>query len=156
MRVVAVEGAVRPFGHYSPAIVHGGLVYVSGQLAIDQITGEKRPGTAAEETAMILENLETILKAAGSNREHVLKTTVYVSDISLWDEVNKVYTQFFGHHRPARAVVPTKELHFGFKVEIEAISAVIDGGIRDEENRPGSLYILHVQGQCSGSLGGLR
>ena len=68
--------------------------------------------------------LEAILQASGSSIKSVLKTTVYVSDITLWSRVNQVYAQFFGEHKPARAVVPTRELHFGFQVEIEAVAAV--------------------------------
>ena len=63
-------------------------------------------------------------RAAGSGRGHVLKVTVYVSDIALWGRVNAVYARFFGEHRPARTVVPTRELHYGFQVEIDAIAAV--------------------------------
>ena len=64
-----------------------------------------------------------ILTAAGSDMRRVLKATVYVSDISLWPRVNAVYAEVFGEHRPARAVVPTRELHFGYQVEIEVIAA---------------------------------
>lgn len=64
------------------------------------------------------------LEAAGSDVAHVLKTTVYIADISLWPRVNAVYARFFGDHRPARAVVPTRDLHYGFLVEVEAIAAV--------------------------------
>ena len=67
-------------------------------------------------------NLSEILKAAGSDIDQVIKTTIYVSDIELWDRVNAVYSSFFGEHRPARAVVPTRDLHFGFQIEIEAIA----------------------------------
>lgn len=107
-------------------MVHGGLVYVSGQLAVNPETGERRLGSIEEQTQQALENVAAILEAAGSDVEHVLKTTVYVADISLWDRVNEVYAAFFGHHRPARAVVPTKELHYGFLVEIAAVAAVAE------------------------------
>ena len=73
-----------------------------------------------------MRNLDAILKKANSDRHHVLKVTVYVSDIALWARVDAVYARFFGDHRPARAVVPTRELHFGFQIEIEAIAAVLD------------------------------
>jgi 2-iminobutanoate/2-iminopropanoate deaminase len=92
-------------------------------VAIDPQTGERRLGSVEEQTEQALENVAAILLAAGSGVDHVLKTTVYVADISLWGRVNAVYAEFFGDHRPARAVVPTKELHHGFVVEIEAIAA---------------------------------
>jgi 2-iminobutanoate/2-iminopropanoate deaminase len=119
---ISTQNAPRPSGHYSQAIVHGNIVYVSGQLPIDPQTGEKRIGSIEEQTEQALKNLSEILKAAGSDINQVIKTTVYVSDIGLWDRVNAVYSRFFGEHRPARAVVPTRDLHFGFQIEIEAIA----------------------------------
>ena len=124
MRAVETTQAPKPAGHYAQAVIHGGLVYVSGQLAVDPETGEKRLGSIEEQTEQALSNIAAILDAAGSRLDLVLKTTVYVSDISLWGRVNSVYAKVFGAHRPARAVVPTKELHYGFLVEIEAIAAV--------------------------------
>ena len=124
MNAISTPNAPQPAGHYAQAIVHDGLVYVSGQLAIDPATGEKRLGAIEEQTEQALRNVAAILEAAGSDLAHVLKTTVYIADISLWPRVNAVYAAVFGAHRPARAVVPTKELHYGFLVEIEAIAAV--------------------------------
>lgn len=124
MRKILTENAPKPAGHYSQAIVHNNLVYVSGQLPIDPKTGEKRIGSIEEQTEQALKNLSEILKAAGANLNQVIKTTVYISDIELWDRVNAVYSRFFGEHRPARAVVPTRNLHFGFQIEIEAIATL--------------------------------
>jgi 2-iminobutanoate/2-iminopropanoate deaminase len=124
MEKIFTPKAPKPAGHYSQAIVHDNVVYVSGQLPIDPVTGEKRPGSIEEQTEQVLENLAEIIKAAGSDIGKVLKTTVYISDIQLWDRVNNVYSTFFGEHRPARAVVPTKELHHGFDIEIEAIASM--------------------------------
>ena len=125
MKRVVTINAPQPAGHYSQAIVHNDVIYVSGQLPIVPETGEKILGSIEKQTAQVLKNLSAILKAANSDLKRVLKTTVYVSDISLWDKVNAVYSEFFGKHRPARAVVPTRELHFGFQIEIEAIAAVL-------------------------------
>ncbi|MFC1912254.1 RidA family protein [Chloroflexota bacterium] len=122
MMGVSTENAPKPSGHYSQAIVHNNIVYVSGQLPIDPKTGEKRIGSIEEQTEQALKNLSEILKAAGSNINQVIKTTVYVSDIELWSRVNTVYSKFFGEHRPARAVVPTRDLHFRFQIEIEAVA----------------------------------
>jgi len=121
---VSTQNAPKPAGHYSQAIIHNNIVYVSGQLPIEPRTGEKRIGSIEEQTEQALKNVSEILKAAGCNLNQVIKTTVYVSDIKLWGRVNAVYANFFGDHRPARAVVPTKNLHFGFQIEIEAIAAV--------------------------------
>lgn len=121
---ITTPNAPIPAGHYSQATVHNGVVYVAGQLAIDPATGEKRLGSAAEQTERTLRNVEAILHAAGSDFAHVLKMTVYVSDISLWGEVNEAYQRVMGSHKPARAIVPTRDLHYGFVVEIDAIAAV--------------------------------
>ena len=121
---VSTQNAPKPAGHYSQAIIHNNIVYVSGQLPIDPKTGEKRLGSIEEQTEQALKNVSEILKAAGCNLNRVIKTTVYVSDIKLWGRVYAVYSNFFGDHRPARAVVPTRDLHFGFQIEIEAIAAV--------------------------------
>jgi len=124
MEKIFTPNAPKPAGHYSQAIVHDNVVYVSGQLPIHPVTGEKRLGSIEEQTEQALKNLAEILRAAGSDIDSVIKTTVYISDIQLWESVNNVYTEFFGEHRPARAVVPTRDLHHGFNIEIEAIASL--------------------------------
>ena len=126
MKAVLTNDAPRPGGHYSQAIVHQGLVYVSGQLPIKPDSQDRHVGSIEEQMEQVLANLDAILRAAGSDRDHVLKVTVYVADIALWGRVNAVYARFFGEHRPARTVVPTRELHHGFQVEIDAIAAIAD------------------------------
>ena len=69
-------------------------------------------------------NLREILRAAGSDLNRLLKVTIFISDISLWGKVNEVYTRMLGEHRPARAVIPCQELHYGYQIEIEAIAAL--------------------------------
>jgi len=124
MKAVLTSDAPKPLGHYSQATVHGGLVFVAGQLALDPRTGEKRISSIEEETEQVLKNIAAILKAAGSDIDLVLKTTVYLSDMTLWARANAVYARFFGEHRPARAAVPVKNLPQGFRIEIEAVAAV--------------------------------
>ena len=124
MKEISTSSAPKPAGHYAQAIEHQGLVYVSGQLPVDPKSKNVQVGTIEEQTEQALTNLACIIKAANSDINHVLKVTVYISDISLWGRVNKVYAKFFGDHRPARAIVPTRELHFGFQIEIEAVAAV--------------------------------
>ena len=123
LKSVVTTNAPAPAGHYSQAIVHDGIVYVSGQLGIDPADRERKVGSIEEQTEQVLQNIREILRAAGSDLDRVLKMTVYVSDMSLWGTVNAVYSRIMGDHRPARAVVPTKELHSGFQVEIDAIAA---------------------------------
>jgi 2-iminobutanoate/2-iminopropanoate deaminase len=121
---VSTPDAPAPAGHYSQAIVHKGVVYVAGQLPIDPNESERRVGSIEEQTEQALKNVAAILRAAGSGLDRVLKVTVYVSDITLWGRVNAVYARVFGDHRPARAVVPTRDLHYGYQIEIEAAAAV--------------------------------
>lgn len=123
IRTVHTEDAPTPAGHYSQAVVYHGLVYVAGQLAVDPRTGEKKLGSIEEQTEQALRNVGEILKAANSDLSRVLKMTVYISDISLWGAVNEVYARVLGEHRPARAVIPTRELHHGFLIEVDAIAA---------------------------------
>lgn len=124
MEFISTEKAPLPGGHYSQAVVHNGFVFVAGQLAFIPGQSEHRPGTVAEQTEQTLRNIEAVLVAAGSALDKVVQMTIYVSDISLWGEVNAVYTRVMGSHRPARAVVPVKELHYGYAIEIQAIAAV--------------------------------
>lgn len=126
MEIVSVftRDAPAPAGHYSQAIVCNGLVFVAGQLSIDPVTGEKKLGSIEEQTELTLRNIAAILKAANSDISRLLKVTIYVADISLWDTVNAVYASFLGETRPARATIPTGKLHSGFLIEIDAIAAV--------------------------------
>lgn len=124
MKEISTDKAPLPAGHYSQAIVHNNVVYVSGQLPINPQTGEKRIGSIEDQTEQALKNLFEIVKEAGSSKDRILKTTVYITDIELWGRVNTVYAKMFGDHRPARAMVPTRDLHFGFQIEIEAIAAL--------------------------------
>ena len=125
MEPISTPSAPKPAGHYAQAQVHDGLVYVSGQLPIDPASDDRTVGSIEDQTRQALANVEAILVAAGSGKNHVLKVTMYVSDIALWGKVNEVYAAFFGDHRPARAVVPCNELHFGYQVEIDAIAVVV-------------------------------
>lgn len=124
MKTVFTPDAPPPAGHYSQAIIHRGLVYVSGQLPIDPHSEEKRVGPIDTQTEQVLENLKATLEAAGSSLDKTLKVTVYISDITLWDAVNAVYANYFSDHKPARSIVPTRELHFGFNIEMDAIASL--------------------------------
>jgi len=109
--------------HYSPFTIAGGLVFVSGQLPLlpgRDISLADAPFAAQAERT--LENLKAVLALAGADLSAVVKTTVFLSDIADWDELDAVYGRFFGDNRPARSVVPTGPLHFGFRIEIEAIA----------------------------------
>ncbi len=123
MKIIQTDKAPTPAGHYSQAIEHQGVLYISGQLPIDP-AGNKVNGPIEVQMQQVLENMEAIARAAGASRSHVIRVTIYVSDIALWDRINAVYTSFFGDHKPARAVVPTRDLHYGLLVELSAEVAV--------------------------------
>ena len=124
MTFIQTPEAPAPGGHYSQAVVHNGLVFLSGILPITS-SGEKLSQvTIAEQMEQVLANLDAILRAAECTRESVLKTTIYIADIEAWGGVNQLYAQFFGDHRPARSVVPCSPLHYGFGIELEAIAAL--------------------------------
>jgi 2-iminobutanoate/2-iminopropanoate deaminase len=124
MHSIHTDAAPRPAGHYAQAVVHGGLVFVSGQLPVDPVSREPVHGPVEEQTRRALANVEAILREAGSDLSRVLRTTVYVADIALWGRVNAAYAEVFGDHRPARAVVPVPELHHGVLVEVDAVAFV--------------------------------
>ena len=124
MRKVSTAAAPEPAGHYSQAIICGGVVYVSGQLAGNPALPDAPPGGPGEQTTQALKNVSAILEAAGSSLNHVLQMTVYVSDVSMWSEVNEAYAAVMGSHRPARAIVPGGPLKPGYVVEIQAVAAL--------------------------------
>lgn len=124
IKTVFTDNAPAPAGHYSQATVYHGLVFVAGQLPIKPGSAEKIVGTIEEQAAQCLANVREILRAAGSDLNRLLKVTIYIADIGLWGKVNEVYTRMLGEHRPARAVIPCKELHYGYQIEIEALAAL--------------------------------
>ena len=125
MKFISTSDSPAPSGHYSSAVVHNGVIYVSGQLPrVPGKPGDFAPATIEEQTRQALQNAEVVLLAAGSRRDLVLRATLYVSDIAYWAAVNAEYAAFFGSHRPARAIVPVGAFRNGFLIEIEMIAAV--------------------------------
>ena len=124
MNPVTTSAAPAPAGHYSQAIVHGGLVYVAGQLPLDPATGEVvGAGDIAAQTEQVLRNVEAVLRAANSGLDRLLSVTVFVTGRDLWGAVNAVYARLLGDHRPARAIVPVGELKPGCMIEVQAVAA---------------------------------
>ena len=120
---IETEYSVRDGGHYTPGIAYNGVLYISGQLSINHETGRVPEGGIKEETKQALNNLDMVLKAANLSREAVLQCRVYIPKVAYWPEVNEIYSEFFGEHKPARIVVPSNNLYGGCLVEIEAIAA---------------------------------
>ena len=107
-------------GHYAPGVISKGMLYVSGQLPKNLDTGVIVEGGIEAQTLQALENVKRVLVAGGCTLDDVVMTRVYISNMDNWNIVNKIYGDFFGENMPARVVVPTRELHFGALVEIEA------------------------------------
>lgn len=122
MKRVVIESKLVNNGHYCPGMISNGMLYVSGQLPVHHETGEPMASDIAQQTYDALHNVELVLKAAGITKEHVVMCRVYIPDVAHWDTVNEVYGKFFGEHKPARVIVPSRELHNGALVEIEAMA----------------------------------
>lgn len=120
--VIATDRAPRAIGPYSQAIRANGLVFVSGQIALDPQTQQLVPGDIAAQTERVLENLKAIVEAAGSSLEKVVRTTVFLADMSEFAAMNDVYARYFSVQPPARATVQAARLPRDVRVEIDAIA----------------------------------
>ena len=112
-----------PKGHYSPAVVHNGIVYVAGQLPVNA-AGEPQLGSIEEQTLQCMHNIGQILLASNSNLRHILKVNIFVSDIANWAVINATYARIMGDHKPARVIIPCNTLNHGCGIEIDCIAAV--------------------------------
>lgn len=122
MKAISTTKAPAAIGPYSQAIEANGFVYASGQLPIDPTTGQFPEGGIKEQTRQSLTNAQNILMEAGIDLSHVVKTTVFLSDIANFASMNEVYAQFFTEPYPARSAVAVKDLPKGALVEIEVLA----------------------------------
>ena len=120
---VSTDKAPAAIGPYSQAVVHDGLVYTSGQIAIDPVSGSVKGATIEEQTRQVLDNLAAVLEASGSSIGNVLKTTCYLHDMADFAAFNVVYAAVFTG-KPARSTVAVRSLPKDVLVEIDAIAAV--------------------------------
>lgn len=123
MKIINKVKNLKSNGHYALGLVDDNRVYISGQFAIDPETGEKNFGSMEEELKQVLNNIDLILKEGGSDRNKILKATIYINDLDQWGAVDQAYSDFFRKHTPARSIVALPKLHYGFKVEIDVIAA---------------------------------
>ena len=123
LQVVTTDRAPRAIGPYSQAIKANGLIFVSGQIPIDPATNQLMAGPIAEQARRVLTNLSAILQEAGSGLDKVLKTTVYLKDMSEFEQMNAVYSEFFSSNKPARSTVEVARLPKDVSIEIDAIAA---------------------------------
>ena len=124
MEIIKTTGAPEAIGPYSQAVTAGDLVFCSGQIPLDPVGMTVAGDTAAEQTWQVLKNLAEVLKAAGSAPGKVVKTTVFLKDMNDFVEMNNVYAEFFGEHKPARATVEVARLPKDVLVEIECIAQI--------------------------------
>lgn len=122
LKRVETDQAPAAIGPYAQAIVSDGWVFCSGQIPIDPATGDLVGGAVAAQTEQVLVNLRAVLEAAGAGMDTVVKTTVFLSDMGTFSEMNEVYARHFGDHRPARAAVQAAALPKGVDVEIECVA----------------------------------
>jgi 2-iminobutanoate/2-iminopropanoate deaminase len=126
MNIKKIETPLAPIpaGHYSQAVVAGGFVFISGQIPVVPVTGEKITGSIEEQALQVFRNVAAIAEGAGSSADMIVKMTIFISDIEHWPAVNRVFAEFFGSHKPARAIVPVKDLHYGFGIEADATAVI--------------------------------
>lgn len=113
-----------PGGHYSHGTVANGFVFVSGQLPITRDGEKLAHASFADQARQALANVEAVLKACGSSVDQLVQVRVYLDSVENWPEFNTIYAQWVGSSRPSRAVVPTGALHYGLKVEVEAVGVL--------------------------------
>jgi 2-iminobutanoate/2-iminopropanoate deaminase len=123
-QAVQTDKAPKPVGPYSQAIRAGNLVFVSGQGALDPATGQPKRDSVEVEARQVMENLKTILEAAGSSLDRVVKSTCYVTDLADFQTFNKVYGEYFQKDPPARTTIQAARLPLDFRVEVDVIATV--------------------------------
>jgi len=123
-QVIETANAPAPIGPYSQAVIHNNLLYLSGQVAIEPATGELIMDSIANQTHRVMQNIAAVLTAANTNFNNAIKTTIFLTDMSLFTEVNEVYGSYFTNSFPARETVAVKGLPKGVDVEISMIVAI--------------------------------
>lgn len=120
--IISTPHAPAAIGPYSQAVRWNGLVFCSGQIPLDPATGELVEGGVTKQTSRVLDNLKAVLEASGSSLGQVLKTTVFMKDLSEFAAMNEVYSHYFGENPPARATVEASRLPRDVRVEIECVA----------------------------------
>lgn len=120
--IVSTESAPKAIGPYSQAVIHNGMAYLSGQIPLDPATGQIVEGDIGAQSERVLENLKAVLAACGSSVECVVKTTVFLADMSDFPKMNEVYTRYFPVNPPARSTVQAARLPRDVRVEIDCIA----------------------------------
>jgi len=123
-KTVFTDRAPKALGPYSQAVVYNGFAFLSGQIPLDPVTGQIIEGGTPAQTARVLDNLKAVLEACGSSLEQVVKTTVYLKDLTEFGSMNEIYAKYFPDDPPARATVEAARLPRDVRVEIDCIAFV--------------------------------
>jgi 2-iminobutanoate/2-iminopropanoate deaminase len=123
-RTIKTDKAPAAIGPYSQGVVAGGLLFTSMQIALDPSSGEMSGESTPEQAGRCLENIKAVVEAAGGSANDIVKTTIYLADISDFVTVNEVYAKFFGENLPARAVIEASALPKGALIAVEAIANI--------------------------------
>ena len=126
MNIISTTAAPRAIGPYSQAIAHNGILYCSGQIALGIDGSDHTDKDVQVQTRMALSNLKAVVEKGGSSLEKVLKVTIFLADMSDFQRVNEIYSEFFSTHKPARACVAVRTLPKNALVEIDCIAAIED------------------------------
>jgi 2-iminobutanoate/2-iminopropanoate deaminase len=121
-RSINTERAPRAIGPYAQGVAAGGFLFLSGQVPLDPATGEMVRGSLQDEVSRVLENLKAVLQAAGATFDQVVRTTIFLTDLRDFEEMNAAYARYFGETRPARSTIQVAALPRGARVEIDAIA----------------------------------
>ena len=122
MDFVATDAAPKAIGPYSQAVIANGLVYTSGQIALDPASGNLVTDSFEAQVRRVFQNLEAVLREAGTGFGRVVKATVFLSDLANFQAMNSIYAEVFGEHKPARTTVGVSQLPKGAAVEIDLIA----------------------------------
>ena len=124
MELIATPDAPQAIGPYSQAVKANGMIYTSGQIALDPATGTLIDGSFEEQVHRVLKNLDAVLRAGGSSFDRVLKATVFLTDLANFTALNTIYAEYFGNHKPSRTTVGVSQLPKGGAVEIDLVALV--------------------------------
>lgn len=122
-KIIKTENAPAPIGPYNQAVMAGNMLFISGQIPLDTKSGELKMGSIEEETHLVMKNLEAILTEAGMNFSNVVKTSIFLTDMALFGQVNEIYGSYFSSDFPARETIAVKGLPKNVNVEISMIAA---------------------------------
>ena len=123
-KIIATANAPAPIGPYSQAVMAGGFLFLSGQIAINPVTSQVIAGSVADETRQVMRNIKAVLQVYGMDYEHIIKTTIFLKDMNDFGSVNEVYGTHFKDTYPARETVEVARLPKDVKVEISVIAAL--------------------------------